>query len=282
MAKKQVDRAEPPPPPPPTSIVNDSNKSRGIAEHLVWLAFMIERCAAANLVLSIYWFPPEDWNRFLLGAVGLIIHTNSLYLISLFSSLLKMAANRYDGNATEVAVIGAMTLVIVTCVAIIETLRYGSLIAGVASAIFIGVVVLGAALLQAEDEREKQIDKKNTGQQEAKLDFSSKESKEEVQAKEDEMNDKIDEELTRQQKAKLNVSLKDSKEEVRSSSSCCTSEEIQSLEAKYHAKYENLLQKYFDKCRGWEEERSQLMKELGSARASSEIYRELLHGSDDF
>ncbi|KAG5547658.1 hypothetical protein RHGRI_013377 [Rhododendron griersonianum] len=144
-----------------------------------------------------------------------------------------MAANRYDGNATEVAVIGAMTLVIATCVAIIETLRCGSLIVGVASVILIGV--LGATLLQAEDERKKQIDKKNTGQQEAKLDFSSKESKEEVQAKEDEMNDKIDEELTGQQKAKLNVSLKDSKEEVRSSSSCCTSEEIQSLEAKYHA-----------------------------------------------
>ncbi|KAG5547657.1 hypothetical protein RHGRI_013376 [Rhododendron griersonianum] len=308
MAKKQVDRAEPPPPPP--SVVNDSKKSRGIAEHLVFLAFLIERFAAAILVLSIYWFPPDDWGRFLLAAIDILILTNSLYLISLFSSLLKMAADRYDANATEVVVIGAVTLVIATCVAIIETLRTGSLIEGVISVILIGVVVPGAALLA--DERKKQIDKENTGQQEAKLDFSSKESKEEVQAKEDEMNNKIDEEFTRQQevkfefsskeskeevqakdernniidkeqqKAKLDVSLKESKEELRSSSCCSTSEEFQCLEAKYHAKYENLLRKYFDKCHGWEEERSQLMKELGAARASSEIYRELLHGSDDF
>lgn len=32
-----------------------------------------------------------------------------------------------------------------------------------------------------------------------------------------------------------------------------------------------------DAVPGWEEERSQLMYELGAARASLEIYRELLH-----
>ncbi|XP_058215857.1 uncharacterized protein LOC131326952 [Rhododendron vialii] len=278
MAKEQVDRAEPPPPPP---VVNDSNKSRQIAEHLVFLAFLMERCTAAMWVLSIYLVPPPDvWARQLSAAAGLLIFSNSLYLISLLSSLLKMAADQYDANAIEVAVIGAVTLVIATCVAIIETLRTGSLIRGVTSVIIIGVVVLGAALI-AEDERKNQIEKENTGQQESKLDFSSKESKEEVQAKEDEKNEKIDEELTRQQKAKLDVSLKESKEEVRRRSSC-SSEEFQSLEAKYDAKYENLLQKYLDRCHGWEEGRSQLMKELGAARASSEIYRELLHGSDDF
>ncbi|KAI8554014.1 hypothetical protein RHMOL_Rhmol05G0064200 [Rhododendron molle] len=95
------------------------------------------------------------------------------------------------------------------------------------------------------------------------------------------MNDNIDEEFTGQQKAKLNASLKELKEEGRSSSTC-SSEEFQSLEAKYRAEYENLLQKNFDGRHGWEEERSQLMKELGAARASSEIYRALLHGSDDF
>ncbi|KAI8554026.1 hypothetical protein RHMOL_Rhmol05G0065300 [Rhododendron molle] len=277
MAKEQVDRAEPPPPPPP-SVGNDNNKSQGFAENLGYRAFWIERGVAAFLVLRLYWFPPKVWGGILSAAVSLLILSNSLYLISLFSSLLQMAANRYDGNATEVAVIGAVTLVIATCVAIIETLTTGSLDAGVISVIIIGVAVLGAAL---EDERKKQIDKENTGQQEAKLDFSSKESKEEVQEK-NEMNDKIDEELTGQQKAKLDASLKESKEEVRRRSSCYTSEEFQSLEAKYHVKYENLLQKYFDKCHGWEEERNQLMNELGAARASSEIYRELLHGTDDF
>ncbi|KAI8554023.1 hypothetical protein RHMOL_Rhmol05G0065000 [Rhododendron molle] len=70
-----------------------------------------------------------------------------------------MAAKRYDGNATEVAVIGAVTVEIATCVAIIETLTSGRLIVGVISVIIIGVAVLGAAL---EDERKKQIDKKNT------------------------------------------------------------------------------------------------------------------------
>ncbi|KAG5547664.1 hypothetical protein RHGRI_013381 [Rhododendron griersonianum] len=189
-----------------------------------------------------------------------------------------MANDRIDANASEVAVIGATTLGIATGVVI--TLRFESLAVGAISMIPLPVAILGAALLQVEDKRNNKIDKENTGQQEAKLNFSSKESKEEVQAK-DEMNDKIDEEFTEQQKPKRDVSLKDSKEEGRSSS-CCTSEEFQSLEAKYHAKYENLLQKYFDKCHGWEEERSQLMKELGAARASSEIYRELLHGSDDF
>ncbi|KAI8554025.1 hypothetical protein RHMOL_Rhmol05G0065200 [Rhododendron molle] len=191
-----------------------------------------------------------------------------------------MANDRIDANASKVAVIGAATLVIATGVAIIETLRFESRAGGAISMMPIAVAILGATLLQAEDKRNNKIDKENTGQQGAKLNFSSKESKEEVQAK-DEMNDKIDEEFTGQQKAKLEVSLKESKEELRSSS-CCTSEEFQSLEAKYHAKYENLLRKYFDKCHGWEEERSQLIKELGAARASSEIYRELLHGSDDF
>ncbi|KAF7143513.1 hypothetical protein RHSIM_Rhsim05G0055400 [Rhododendron simsii] len=276
MATEQVDRAEPPPP----SLGNDSDKSQGFAENLEYLAFWIERGAAAFLVLWSYWFPPNDWGRILFTAVSYLIISNSLYLVSLFSSLLPMAANRYDGNATEVAVTGAVTLVIATCVTIIETLRSRSLIVGLVSGIYIGVAVLGAAV-EAEDEMNDKIDEEFTGQQEVKLEFSSKESKEEVQAK-DEMKDKINEELTGQQKAKLDISLKESTEEVRRRSSCCSSEEFQSLEAKYHAKYENLLQKYFDKCHGWEEERSQLMKELGSARASSEIYRELLHGSDDF
>ncbi|KAF7115920.1 hypothetical protein RHSIM_RhsimUnG0045300 [Rhododendron simsii] len=275
MAKEQVDSAEPPPP----SVGNDSNESRGFAQNLECVAFWIERVAAAFLVVSFYWFPPNVWGSILFIAVGILIHSNSLYLISLFSSLLQMANDRIDANASEVAVIGAATLVVATGVAIIETLRFGSLAGGAISVIPIVAVVLGAAL-QAKDDRNNKIDKENTGQHEAKLDLSSKESKEEVQAK-DERNDIIDEEFTGQQKAKLEVSLKESMEELRRRS-CCTSEEFQNLEAKYHAKYEIILQKYIDKCHGWEEERSQLMKELGAARASSEIYRELLHGSDDF
>ncbi|XP_058216323.1 uncharacterized protein LOC131327270 [Rhododendron vialii] len=276
MAKEQVDRVESPPPP---SVGNDSNKSQGLTENLVCLAFWIERGAAAFLVLSFYRFPPNVWGSILFIAVSLLILSNSLYLIALFSSLLQMANDRIDANASEVAVIGSATLVIAIGVAIIETLRFGSLAGGAISVMPIGAAVLGAAL-QAKDERNNKIDKENTEQQEAKLDLSSKESKEEVQAKE-ERNDIIDEEFTGQQKAKLEVSLKESKEELRRRRSC-TSEEFQSLEAKYHAKYEILLQKCIDKCHGWEEERSQLMKELGAARASSEIYRELLHGSDDF
>ncbi|KAI8554030.1 hypothetical protein RHMOL_Rhmol05G0065600 [Rhododendron molle] len=245
MAKEQVDRVEPPPPP---SVGNDSNKFGGFAENLVCLAFWIERGAAASIVLSFYWFPPNVWGSIFFIFVSLLILSNSLYLIALLSSLLQIwePCRWRDFNDTYP----------------------------------IAVAVFGATLLQAEDGRNNKIDKENTGQQEAKLNFSSKESKEEVQAK-DEMNYKIDEEFTGQQKAKHEASLKESKGELRSSS-CCTSEQFQSSEAKYHAKYENLLRKYFDKCHVWEEERSQLMKELGSAKASSEIYRELLHGSDDF
>ncbi|KAG5547640.1 hypothetical protein RHGRI_013362 [Rhododendron griersonianum] len=134
---------------------------------------------------------------------------------------------------------------------------------------------------KAKDKGNNKIDEENTGQEKAKLDFSLNESKEEVKAKDgrnkmdeentgqeeaslkeskeevkpkDEGNNEIDEENTGQEKAKLDLSLKVSQEEV---------------EAKDG--------RIVDKFHGWEEERSQLMYELGAARASMEIYRELLH-----
>lgn len=70
-----------------------------------------------------------------------------------------MAANiiLYDANAIEVAVIGDVTLVIATCVAIIEILKSGSLIGGVTSVILIEVAILGAALeARRKDETNRQ------------------------------------------------------------------------------------------------------------------------------
>ncbi|KAF7142542.1 hypothetical protein RHSIM_Rhsim05G0055300 [Rhododendron simsii] len=94
MAKEQADRAEPPPP----SVVNDSNKSRGSAEHL-------------DLTMR----------RSHFGVVDLLGSPRRLGQPLASGCRPSIAANRYDANATEVAVIGAVTLVRATCVAIIET-----------------------------------------------------------------------------------------------------------------------------------------------------------------
>lgn len=115
-------------------------------------------------------------------------------------------------------------------------------------------------------------DEENTEQEKGKLDFGLKESKEE-EAKDESMN--TGKETTGQHKARLEVSLKELKEEARS-----FGKEFQSVEGKYLAKIKkrvDKLQKSFDKFHEWEEERSQLMYELGAARASVGIYRELLH-----
>ncbi|KAF7112430.1 hypothetical protein RHSIM_RhsimUnG0230000 [Rhododendron simsii] len=234
MAKEQVDMTVPRPPP---FLVNDRNKPRGIADNLIERqAFWLER--VVTLLVLFYWVPPGLGDSFLIIVVFLLIFSNSLYLIAFISSrtlLPKMAKDRNDANAIQIAVLGTATLVIATGVGIIETLRYGSALRGTIPmiAIWVATYVAGESL-NAKYKRNKIIDEENTGQQEAKLDLGLKESKEEVQAS-DEMNDETDEEFIGQQKAKLDVVY------------------------------------------GWEEERSQLMYELGAARASLEIYRELLH-----
>ncbi|KAF7112433.1 hypothetical protein RHSIM_RhsimUnG0229900 [Rhododendron simsii] len=234
MAKEQADSAVRPPPP---FLVNGRNKPQGMAENLIEQhAFWIER--VVTLLVLCYRVPPGVGDSFLILVAFLLIFTNSLYLIAFISSrplLPMMAKDRNDANAIQVAVLGTAILVIAIGVGIIETLRYESVMWGMISliAFWVALYVAGESL-QAKYRRNKIIDEENTGQQEAKLDFSSKESKEELQAK-DEMNNKTDEEFTGQLKAKLDV------------------------------------------VHGWEEERSHLMYELGAARASLEIYRELLH-----
>ncbi|KAI8554015.1 hypothetical protein RHMOL_Rhmol05G0064300 [Rhododendron molle] len=209
----------------------------GIAENLLERqAFWIERVAA--LLVLFYRVPPDVDGTFLIVGVSYLIFSNSLYLIAFISSrplLPMMAKDRNDANAIQIAVLGTATLVIGTGVGIIEALRYGSPMQGMILVIAFWVAIYVAVVsLHAKYGRNKIIDEENTGQQEAELDLSSKESKEEVQAN-DEMKNKTDEEFTGQLKAKLDV------------------------------------------VHGWEEERSQLMYELGAARASLEIYRELLH-----
>ncbi|KAI8554008.1 hypothetical protein RHMOL_Rhmol05G0063600 [Rhododendron molle] len=134
---------------------------------------------------------------------------------------------------------------------------------------------------KAKGEGNNKIDEENTRREKAKLDFSFNEPKEEVkekdrrnemdeeitrqekasskESKEEEKpkdggNNEIDEENTRREKAKLDLSLKVSQEEVKAKDG-----------------------RIVDKFHGWEEERSQLLYELGAARASLEIYKELLH-----
>ncbi|KAF7143135.1 hypothetical protein RHSIM_Rhsim05G0055200 [Rhododendron simsii] len=234
MAKEQADSAVPLP--PPFLVNDDRNKPQGMAENLIERhAFWIERVIA---LLVLFWVPPGVGDSFLILVVFLLIFSNSLYLIAFISSrplLPMMAKDRNDANAIQVAVFGTAILVIATGVGIIETLRYESVMWGMIPliAFWVALFVAGESV-QAKFRRNKIIDEENTGQQETKLDLSSKESKEEVQAN-DEMNNKTDEEFIGQLKAKLDV------------------------------------------AHGWEEERSQLMYELGAARASLEIYRELLH-----